>query len=98
MSQGKLRGRLRLALMSPADASDDRLLVYIELADVPSPEQVALLRQVGATGTIEGHKIITASMSKGEIEPLSREPWVISISLSEMLRMLSSEPASHSAT
>jgi hypothetical protein len=62
------------------------------------PEQVTVLSQVGATGTIEGHKIITASMGRGEIDALSDQPWVVAISLSEKLRTLPSGQATQAAT
>jgi hypothetical protein len=89
VDESKIRAGLRLALTSPAGGSDQLLAVYVELEAPPSPEQASVLRRVGASGTIEGHEIITARMSRADIRELSDLPWVMAISPCERLRTLS---------
>ncbi|WP_037620144.1 hypothetical protein [Streptomyces aureus] len=96
MDQSKLSARLLLAFASDVTVTTggEPLAVYVELADVPTPEQVDHLQRAGATGVIEGRKIITARVVADEVKTLSDKPWVRAISLAEPLRTLPIESGS----
>jgi hypothetical protein len=85
---GKVTAGLRRALESPLYGGEEPLAIFIELADPPSEEQIALLREAGVTSSVEGLDIITAELTREGIEFLSEQPWVMAMTLSGTLRPL----------
>jgi hypothetical protein len=80
---------LRRALESPPKGGDDATLpIFIELADPPTEDQIAVLHEAGVTSSVEGLDIITAELTREGIELLSEQPWVMALTLSGNLRSL----------
>ncbi|MEW2373706.1 hypothetical protein AB0940_30705 [Streptomyces sp. NPDC006656] len=64
------------------------LLVLIRLTEPPSPAQLDELRRAGVGGTDTGRTILTGTLSRQDVETLSEQPWVRSLSLSGSRRPL----------
>ncbi|MER5728381.1 hypothetical protein ABT084_08505 [Streptomyces sp. NPDC002138] len=64
------------------------LLVLVRLTEPPSDEQLEQLRQAGVNGTDTRRTVLTGTLSRQDVETLSEQPWVLSLSLSGSRRPL----------
>ncbi|MEU8779144.1 hypothetical protein [Streptomyces sp. NPDC048606] len=86
MDYGKLDAALSLAVDAEGrDPAARDLSVLVRLTQRPSPEQWQRLRGAGVEGADgEGpdRTVLTGTLSRRDVESLSAEPWVHSLSLS----------------
>lgn len=64
------------------DPATRNLLVLVRLTEPPSEGQLEQLRQAGVNGTGSGRTVLTGTLSRQDVETLSEQPWVLSLSLS----------------
>ncbi|MFF4156318.1 hypothetical protein [Streptomyces sp. NPDC001678] len=84
MDHAKLDGPLALRVENTTEEDREAraIPVIIRLADAPSEEQSAILRDCGVSGPPEGRRTTSADLSRRDVERLSDEPWVTALSLS----------------
>ncbi|MFJ8162323.1 hypothetical protein ACIRBY_15520 [Streptomyces sp. NPDC096136] len=71
-----------------ADPAARDLLVLVRLTEPPSQAQLEQLRRAGVNGTAGGRTVLTGTLSRRDVETLSEQPWVRSLSLSGSRRPL----------
>lgn len=84
-------GKLDASLAAEVDAPDREptarsLLVILRLAHPPSGAEREVLRGAGVNDDGAGRTIVTASLSRQQVETLSAQPWVLSLALSTKRR------------
>lgn len=80
---GKLNVSLAAAVDAPGGDPDSReLLVTIHLAQVPTEEQREVLRGAGVDSSAAERTVMTGTLSRRDVEKLSHQPWVHSLTLS----------------
>ncbi|MFF1341627.1 hypothetical protein ACFVYT_27535 [Streptomyces sp. NPDC058290] len=85
----KLDAALRRAVgAGDGDRAARDLLVLVRLTQPPSEEQLEQLLLAGVNGTGTGRTVLTGTLSRQDVETLSEQPWVLSLSLSGSRRPL----------
>lgn len=84
-------GKLDASLAAQVDAqelvpTEQGLLVILRLAHPPDAAEQEVLRGAGVDDTGAGRTIVTASLSRQQVETLSQQPWVLSLALSSKRR------------
>ncbi|MGW6704506.1 hypothetical protein ACWGDE_06405, partial [Streptomyces sp. NPDC054956] len=62
------------------------LLVILRLSHPPDAAEQEALRDAGVNDTGTGRTIVTATLSRQQVETLSQQPWVVSLALSTKRR------------
>ena len=73
---------------APADAKEKTLTVFIHTDKTPGPKEESFLRDLGHSGDVAGRDMFTATLSRGDIDKLSRQPWVKYLKASRKMRPL----------
>ncbi|RAG83785.1 hypothetical protein DN069_20305 [Streptacidiphilus pinicola] len=90
MDELKIDADLLEALEALPDASEQRLAVFIHLADEPTSEERELLAHVGAAMLPASSTTTYAMMTPRDVRALSEEPWVFALTLSTPVHPLAS--------
>ncbi len=87
MDYGKLDAALAMAVDAEGrDPGARDLVVFVRLTGPPSDEQRTRLRALGVDGTDAARTVLTATLSRQEVETLTDQPWVQSLTLSAQRR------------
>lgn len=87
MDYGKLDASLAAEVAAPdLEPTERGLLVTLRLAHPPSAAEQQILRDAGVNDDGAGRTIVTASLSRQQVETLSGQPWVLSLALSQKRR------------
>lgn len=90
MDYGKLDARLASAVEEAARAPESRsLVVILRLTGTPSDREVARLREAGVEAPPSAATVLTGVLSPRDVDELSEEPFVMSLSLSGRRRPMS---------
>lgn len=90
MDYGKLDARLASAVEEAARAPESRsLVVILRLTGTPSDQEVARLREAGVEASSSAATVVTGVLSRRDVDELSEEPFVMSLSLSGRRRPMS---------
>ncbi|GAA3368220.1 hypothetical protein GCM10020367_05690 [Streptomyces sannanensis] len=89
MDYRKLDASLAAAIDAKESAPDAReLSVLVRLAEPPSAAQLEQLRGSGVDGAAPGRTVQTGTLSRRDVEALSAQTWVLSLTLSAARRPL----------
>jgi len=88
MNYQKIDPGLAGALEDALNPDARTLVVFIQTAGPPSPDQFTLLRQYGVSDADTDRQIFTVTLSPRAVEELSDQPWVKYLSLSSRLKPL----------
>ncbi|MEW1638112.1 hypothetical protein AB0469_29125 [Streptomyces sp. NPDC093801] len=89
MDYRKLDAALGRALgAGDVDPAARDLLVLVRLTEPPSEGQLEQLRRAGVNAAGTGRTVLTGTLSRQDVETLSDQPWVLSLSLSGSRRPL----------
>ncbi|MFJ8040508.1 hypothetical protein ACIRBX_08395 [Kitasatospora sp. NPDC096147] len=83
MDYRKLDAALARTVDSVGDPKARNIAVVIRLVEAASEQQQVLLRAAGVVRSAAGRRVLTANMSREDVEALSALPWVRALSLSE---------------
>lgn len=84
MDYRKLDSSLAMAVDAENRAPQARdMLVLVRLTEPPQPSQLELLQSRGVdSAAAPGRTVVTGTLSREDVETLSAQPWVLSLSLS----------------
>ncbi|MET9512389.1 hypothetical protein ABZX62_28785 [Streptomyces flavidovirens] len=87
MDYQKLDTSLALAVDAEGRAPDARdLSVLVRLVAPPSDVQLEQLQGAGVDSAAAGRTVVTGTLSRRDVETLSGQPWVLSLTLSAQRR------------
>ncbi|MGX1885124.1 hypothetical protein [Streptomyces sp. NPDC055287] len=87
MDYRKLDTSLALAVDAEGRAPESRdLSVLVRLTAPPSDVQLAQLHGAGVRSAVPGRTVVTGTLSRRDVETLSGQPWVLSLTLSARRR------------
>ncbi|MGW6982165.1 hypothetical protein ACWGE1_22465 [Streptomyces sp. NPDC054932] len=83
MDYRKLDASLAMAIDAPGRSPQARdLLVLVRLTEPPSPDRLEQLGNRGVDSAVGGGTVLTGTLSREDVEALSDQPWVHSLTLS----------------
>lgn len=96
MNYRKLDTRLTAALDEiqndgKKESDEPALSVFIHMAEAPDSTAVRFLKDIGVKLTSKPQQIVTAKVSRRDVEELSQKPWVRYVRLSQKIRMLNTK-------